>query len=146
MREQTLIQAMASALVARAVCEAKVSAYPRDKRGSLPETEWLNKWTGYLKDLEAELPSGSGIDSGSAIDLDRSTGARIVIGADYHHMDGGGSYDGWTEHTIIVTPAFDGIEIHVTGRNRNDIKEYLAEVYQYALTQPAPAMAAGVAP
>ena len=39
------------------------------------------------------------------------------------------------EHLVIVTPEFDGINVRVTGKNRNDIREYLADLYHDALTQ-----------
>jgi len=80
------------------------------------------------------LPSGSGIDCGSKI-VDASK-SKIVIQADYHHMDEHGCYCGWSHHTIVVTPSLiDGFEIKVTGRNRNEIKDYLAETYDYVLSQ-----------
>lgn len=67
------------------------------------------------------------------IDRDKTTGSKIVLTMSYHHMDEGGYYDGWTDHTITITPSFDGIDIAIGGRNRNDIKDYLHEVYYYAL-------------
>jgi hypothetical protein len=83
------------------------------------------------------LPSGSGVDSGCAIDLDRQKPGRIVIDCSFHHMNEGGYYDGWTEHQVIVTPCFGHWpDIRVTGRNRNDIKEYLGELFRHALDQP----------
>jgi hypothetical protein len=46
-----------------------------------------------------------------------------------------GFYSGWTDHTVIVRPSFRGINVRISGRDRNGIKEYLAETYDYALTQ-----------
>ena len=40
-----------------------------------------------------------------------------------------GAYVGWTEHDVIVTPAFDGFNLRVTGRDRNQIKEYIGDVF-----------------
>lgn len=99
-------------------------------------TEWFEKWTDRLRAIEKDhLPSGSGIDSGCTIDLDRSTGERIVIATSFHHMHGeSGMYDGWTDHTVTITPAFRGIHIAISGRNRNDIKEYLADTFDQILT------------
>jgi hypothetical protein len=49
-------------------------------------------------------------------------------------MDEHGGYDGWTEHSIIVTPDLaSGFDLRVNGRDRRDIKEYLAEIFGYAL-------------
>ena len=83
--------------------------------------------------MQEELPSGSGIDCGTEIDLDESTDKKIVLTLSYHHMNDVGMYDGWTEHKIILTPSFSGYDIRVTGRDRNQIKEYLADTYAYAL-------------
>ena len=45
-------------------------------------------------------------------------------------MDEHGSYDEWTDHTVIVTASLiHGLNIKITGRNRNDIKEYLRDVF-----------------
>lgn len=81
------------------------------------------------------LPSGSGIDNGTTIDWDKSTGERVVLNADFHHMDECGGYCGWTEHQIIITPSLVyGFSIRVTGRDRNEIKDYLGETYHHALS------------
>ena len=53
-------------------------------------------------------------------------------------MDEHGGYDGWTEHKIIVTPSLVyGFELRVTGKDRNDIKDYIAEVMHGALSVKA---------
>jgi len=38
---------------------------------------------------------------------------------------------------VIVTPAFDGIDVRITGRNRNNIKDYLGEMFHFILTRQA---------
>jgi hypothetical protein len=82
------------------------------------------------------MPSGSGIDCGTHIDLDRSTGEKLVFTCGFHHINQDGMYDGWTEHTVTVRPSLQfGIDIEISGRNRNDIKEYLHEVFYDALIQ-----------
>jgi len=97
--------------------------------------EWLFKHTSRIEAIaDLHLPSGSGIDCGTKIDLDESTSEKLVLNLSYHHMDDWGSYDGWTDHQIIVTPSLAfGFNLRVTGKNRNDIKEYLHEVYSCAL-------------
>ncbi len=127
---QTIIQAISTTIDARARCQ------------DTGNTEWFERWTERLQALQAELPSGSGWDNGTTIDLDRSKPNRIVLYGSFHHMDDSGSYDGWTEHEIIVTPAFSGVDVKVTGRNRNDIKDYLAEMFDHVLSSPAPAVEA----
>lgn len=81
------------------------------------------------------LPSGSGIDNGTKIDLSTSSPKKLVLDAGFHHMNDGGFYDGWTEHTLIITPTFGGVEIRITGRDRNDIKDYLHEVFHVCLLE-----------
>ncbi len=95
--------------------------------------EWLDKHEAALAYLARNLPSGSGIDSGTK--LLQASDEQITLSASFHHMDEQGGYDGWTDHTIIVRPAFDGLDIRVMGRNRNDIKDYLHEVYDMALNE-----------
>lgn len=94
-------------------------------------TEWLEKHTANIFELVKNcLPSGSGIDCGTKIDLDMSTPDKIVLHTSFHHMNDCGMYDGWTEHTVTVTPSLQfGFNLKISGRDRNDIKEYLHEVY-----------------
>ena len=91
---------------------------------------WLEKHEATLADVIACALSGSGIDNGTELDRDVSSDSKLVFHADYHHMSEHGFYDGWTEHKVIITPSLSfGFTIRVTGRNRNEIKECLAEVY-----------------
>ena len=98
--------------------------------------EWFEKHEETIEQFAKDfLPSGSGIDSGCTIDLDKSNGEKIVIHTSYHHMNDGGYYDGWTEHTITVVPSlqFD-FTLNISGRNRNMVKEYLYDVFREALS------------
>lgn len=90
-----------------------------------------------IVDLVREhMPSGSGIDSGTKLDFGASKPDRLVFTFGYHHMNDVGMYDGWTEHTLIVTPSLHwGMETRITGPDRNQIKEYLYDTYGLALTQ-----------
>jgi hypothetical protein len=92
--------------------------------------EWLDKHTDTIKRIVQNGPSGSGIDNGTQIALDNSTGNKLVFTTAFHHMDEGGMYDGWTYHVITIRPSLQfGFDMKITGSNRNDIKEYLSEVY-----------------
>lgn len=86
-----------------------------------------------LDQLVNLLPSGSGVDCGTK--LVSASASKIVLECGFHHMDENGFYDGWTEHRITVRPTFDSLDIHISGRSRNDIKEYLHEVYALALSE-----------
>lgn len=98
-------------------------------------SEWFDKHHIRLKELLDMMPSGSGIDNGTQLEEDACKPNKLVFTLGYHHMNDAGMYDGWTDHILTVTPSFDGIDLHISGRNRNDIKEYLYETYHYALTQ-----------
>ncbi len=91
--------------------------------------EWADIMREKIDNIMKGSPSGSGIDSGTRIVTKNSGRGKLVFAADYHHMDENGYYDGWTEHLIIVTCDLIGLNIRITGRNRDDIKEYLSDVY-----------------
>lgn len=97
--------------------------------------EWEEKHGDALDDLEKELPRGSGIDAGTTIDREKTTKNKVVLKTEFHHMDENGYYDDWTTHTVIITPSFDGIDIRITGKNRNEIKDYLNELFHQSLIQ-----------
>ena len=85
--------------------------------------------------VKEHMPSGSGFDSGTTLDEDRSTVDRLVFITSVHYMDESGCYDGWTEHTVTVRPSLvHGFHLTIGGRNRNDIKDYIAEVFRQCLT------------
>lgn len=98
--------------------------------------EVLDAWFEHLESLDNLLPSGGGFDNGVNLIVYDFKPNRLVFQADFHHMNQDGFYTGWTEHKVIVTPAFNGIEIRVTGRNKNEIKEYIAETIGQALETP----------
>lgn len=73
-------------------------------------------------------PSGSGIDDGTR--LENSSSNRIALKTSFHHMNENGFYDGWTNHILIVKPDLAlGFDLHITGQDRNQIKDYLGDVY-----------------
>jgi hypothetical protein len=85
--------------------------------------------------VHEHIPSGSGLDSGTSLVLDKSTGEKLVFETSYHHMNEHGVYICWTDHTITVTASLSfGINIRIGGRNRNETKDYLYEVFHAALT------------
>ena len=82
------------------------------------------------------LPHGSGIDSGIKLAFNNSTGEKLIFNTSFHHMNENGFYDGWTEHTITVTSSLRfNLNLHITGRDRNDIKECLHECIGGALKE-----------
>jgi hypothetical protein len=126
-KPRQLVAAFAQTLAARENCR---------KAGN---SAWFTVHSSRLADLCREhMPSGSGVGlraGGTEFDFDASKPDRLVFNTGFHHMDESGGYDGWTEHQVIVTPSLVfGFELRITGRDRNDIKDYLAELYQSALS------------
>lgn len=91
----------------------------------------VREWADYLNDIvRKHAPDGSGFDHGTTLDMDRSTPDRLVFVTAFHHMNDGGFYDGWTDHTVTVTPSFiGGYDIRISGRDRNGIKDFIAEAF-----------------
>ncbi len=101
-------------------------------------TEWAeiahHELKAFIKDT---APSGSGIDNGTKLDA-TSKPNRLVFTFGFHHMDENGYYDGWTTHTAVVTPSLVwGYDLRITGQNRNEIKDYLHDVFTYWLNEEA---------
>jgi len=89
--------------------------------------EWEDRHANNLEDLVKKyLPRGSGFDNGTKFNWDESKDNKLVFDTAFHHMDENGYYDGWTEHKIIITPdLMNDFNIKITGKNRNNIKEYI---------------------
>lgn len=123
MNNKTLIQIIASTIQAQENCKLHNN------------NDWFWKHGETLKRIQDRLlPSGSGIDNGTQYDIVECNSEKIVFLTAYHHMNENGFYDGWTEHKIIVRPSFDDINIRITGRDRNAIKDYLHDVFYHVLT------------
>jgi len=98
--------------------------------------EWEEKHTQRIQAIIADGPSGSGFDNGTHIDLDASTGEKIVLTTSFHHMDDHGFYNDWTDHTIIVRASllFD-FDMKISGENKRGIKDYALETFRQWLTE-----------
>ena len=121
-----LYSELASTVDAMHTCERKPDQYG----------EWAAKHSEQISKLVHEhMPSGSGFDCGTQMDCSASHAEKLVFTTSFHHMNDGGFYDGWTEHKVIVTPSLtEDFSLKITGRDRNDIKDYLHEVFYDALT------------
>jgi hypothetical protein len=110
-----------------------VAARKRCDNGFNPE--WFAKWDDRIRGILSDhFPSGSGFDAGTQIDLDKSDGDKLVFRTSFHHMNEGGFYDGWTDHTITATPSFEhGFHLKVSGRDRNGIKDYISHQFSHSL-------------
>lgn len=100
---------------------------------------WRDNWDEYLDHLvKIHLPSGAGFDTGTTLDRDKSSTQRLVFHTAYHHMNDHGYYDGWTEHQVVVTADLLGIDVRVTGRDRNGIKDFIEEMFYEVLMEKVP--------
>ena len=96
--------------------------------------EWYEKHTDKLESLSDLLPSGSGIDSGTKIDLNDSNENKIVLCFGFHHMDENGNYNGWTDHKVIITPSLvNTFNMKITGKDINGVKDYLFDLFDTVL-------------
>lgn len=103
------------------------------KAGNL---DWAEKHEAAIRAIEEALPYGSGFDSGTTISLIHSDPEKLVFYTAFHHMNENGMYDGWTDHTVTVKPSLMyGYRVGISGKNRNDIKVYIAEVFSDALEE-----------
>lgn len=125
-----LYKRLANPIQARLACE-------RDGN-----TIWFEKHTELIRLLaENCLPSGSGFDSGTKVDLDNSTGDKIVLLSEFHHMNDGGSYDGWSNMTITIKPSLIhdvDIKINCHGSlatKYRDTLDYWYDTFQTELTR-----------
>lgn len=127
-QNQTLIEAISSAISARINCSLSGNK------------EWMQKWDERLAQLGQSLPHGSGFDSGTDIITDvRTPDYEIVLDTSFHHMKEG-MYDGWTHHRVVIRPTFTGLHIDVKGKDKNQIKDYIADCLHTSLSEPAPEM------
>lgn len=122
-RPRPMYVELAQLLVARKNCERAGNA------------EWLGKHSERIAALVERMPHGSGFDAGTTLDMERSGEAILVFNTSFHHVDENGSYDGWTGHRVTVLPSLAfGVQIRVSGQDRNDIKSYISECFHQALT------------
>ena len=129
-QQRIVYQQIASSLDAMRNCQAH-HAEP----GKAHLTEWIDKHEERALTLTRDyLPSGSGFDCGTTLNVDASRDNKLVFETSFHHMDESGGYDSWTEHTITVRPSLTfTLDITVSGRDRNDIKDYIHEAFYMAL-------------
>ena len=96
---------------------------------------WFAKHTETIQTLvQTHLPSGSGFDRGTTLDLFNSHANKLIFDTSFQHMNEAGVYDGWTEHTVTVTPDLQsGFRLRIGGNNRNFIKDLIHDLFSDAL-------------
>ena len=77
--------------------------------------EWFSKHESELIELCGLLPSGSGIDSGTTLNVEKSRPNKMVMTFSYHHMNERGFYTHWTDHVVKITPTLiSGYDIDIS--------------------------------
>lgn len=121
------------------VLAALVGAWTRCQASTANESQksWkLRHEERILALVKEHMPSGSGFDCGTKIDLALSTQDKLVFQFSYHHMDEHGGYDGWTEHEVhVVADLQQGMRLRITGHERHNMKDHAWETYDQALRQ-----------
>jgi len=94
-----------------------------------------DQWDAIRHIVRKLSPSGSGFDSGTTL-ADKSTENKLIFETAYHHMNSVGFYDGWTEHKVTIAPDFLWeYDIRISGRNKNQIKDFIGDVFQVFLAE-----------
>ncbi len=112
----------------------KIIASTLQARNSCEKTGndiWYEKHSDRLSEIvQYFAPSGSGFDNGTRLSLAASTPDRLLFTTSFHHMNDNGMYNGWSDHNVVVTASLaNGFDLRVTGRDRNDIKDYIADAF-----------------
>jgi len=97
-------------------------------------TDWQDKHKDYIETECKKLPHGSGLDAGVEFDFDASTPLKLVFRTSFHHLDENGYYSGWSDHSLIISPEFGYYHIKITGKDRNQIKDYLSQLFYEVFT------------
>jgi len=96
--------------------------------------EWKLKHQSNLELMvDQKLPSGSGFDRGTEIDLDKSTDSKVVFNTSFHHMDKHGYYGEWLDYVVTVIPTFGSVSLKIKGKNLNNIKDHIYETFYFVL-------------
>jgi len=123
----TLAQALSAKITARANCI---------KSGNL---NWLGNHEHDIDMLIKRLPSGGGIDFGTSVNYNKTNINKIVLKSALHVMNDNGYYLSIVDYQVVITPSlqFD-FKIRIIGNfgtnpDANGLKEYLIDIYDYAL-------------
>jgi len=100
--------------------------------------KWLAIWEKRLEKYGRQLPSGSGIDRGTRIDIEKSSRNRIVLKSSFHCMDKFGYYTHWIDFRVVVTGSLlHGFDLNIRGPfgKEQTLKDYLYDVFNFALDE-----------
>lgn len=128
--KKPLYKAIIGAVIARSNCE---------KMGN---HEWFERHSERIEKLVKDhMSGGSGIDSGTTIDLDKCKVNRLVFGSSYHMMNENGFYCGWVDFTVTVTGSLlNDFDLNIKGpfsrfKAADGLSDYLYDVFDIELRQ-----------
>ena len=122
MKTYSVAQAIHVRLTARANCER------------MGNNDWRDRWETKVKEAEDYLPHGSGFDVRITADRDAVSETSFRLSGSFHLMNEHGSYIGWRDFVVIVRPCFDGIRLQVTGKMPKQLRDFIGDALQEALT------------
>ena len=113
--QKKLYEHIASMLMAHDNCQNELGAATNEDTAD----HWQDMSDMHEENIETLvndfMPHGSGFDSGVKFDPIESSANKLVFHTSFHHMDQYGGYDGWSDHTVTVSPSLAfGIEIDIT--------------------------------
>ena len=92
---------------------------------------WEEKHTDTLYKIEKEyFPHGSGFDGVVTLKIDDCKKDKILIYFEWHCMDDNGYYDGWLNFDLIISPSFDGFNMHIVWYRHNMKDKYKVNKYR----------------
>ncbi len=90
------------------------------------DSEILDRWEVLIEKILCTLPSGGGF---AGTEVKEVSSKKVILATEFYHVSQNGHREGVTSHRITFTPTLVGTDIKVSGRNFNDVKSYIAEVF-----------------
>lgn len=84
------------------------------------------------------IPHGSGIDSETIFDFEKSNSQKLILKSAYHNLNENGYYDSRTYFKIVLSPSFIDFDLEIVSnfpKKYSSTKEYLQEIFYYSFNQ-----------
>jgi hypothetical protein len=86
----------------------------------------IDRWETLIEKILNTLPSGGGF---AGTEVEKVSSKKVILVTEFHHFSEQGHRRGVTSHKITFTPTLVGTSIKVSGKNFNDVKPYITEVF-----------------
>lgn len=122
---------MCEGTVINKIAQAVVAYHAHKNAGNLRMAEEAED---RVREMAKEfLPSGSGINNGTTVNLIKSNAYILEMFCIFYHIENG-TYGPRTGHRIIASASLaSGFLLTITGEDYNGIKEYLYDTFRQAL-------------